>query len=348
MKMNKTLIAAAVASVCAAPMAAQAEVFGEFIAGVENLNEDARGVDGDGDTNVVLDTAAIGAEGGEDLGNGLRVDAGVVFEAAAPTGGGDSVEFDSAFGTFSGDFGSLTLGYGIDSVYYMHVYAPVDQGVIYDTYSFEPSPLSGASGTSLGTNDDEAERTIQYGYNAGAFTFNAGVEMSDEGNNDPDNDPTTPGDKTETADRIGIGASFDAGVVTIGAAHQSSANAASGGAEPSQTGFSVSGDVGPATLAAQYSAYDNDDPNDDSDPTSLDLIGSMDFGGGLGGLVGVGMIDADNDNDADDETRFHAQLTQSLSSRTYVFGQLYSASVDGGTGDDTDPRALFVGMGHEF
>ncbi len=102
---------------------------------------------------LTLDTAAIGVEGGEDLGNGLRIDAGVAIEGVAPTGGGDSVEFDSTFASLSGDFGSLTLGWGIDSAYYMHVYAPVDQGVIYDTYSFEGTVAT------LGTEDDEASST---------------------------------------------------------------------------------------------------------------------------------------------------------------------------------------------
>ncbi len=110
MKMKKTLIAAAVASVCAAPIAAQAaDVSGEFIAGIENQNEDARGVDGDGDTNLALDTAAIGVEGGEDLGNGLRFDAGVAIEGTGNTG--SAVEFDSTYGTLSGRQPDAGLGH---------------------------------------------------------------------------------------------------------------------------------------------------------------------------------------------------------------------------------------------
>ncbi|MEX2576146.1 MAG: porin [Halofilum sp. (in: g-proteobacteria)] len=346
--MKKSLIAAAVASVCAAPMAAQADVnlWGEFIAGVQNDNEDAREVEGDGDMYLNLDSSNFGIESSEDLGNGMSVEAGTEL---AIGGASPELGFDNTYAALSGDFGSLLAGWGVDSAFYLHVLEPTDVGEVLGGYL-----AFGESGYS-----DAADNALQYGYDGGAFQLTAEVQMQPE---DDVELPTTPAttaaaENTETFDKMALGATFDAGVVTIGVGHELSSVAdntdQTGGdapAEPSMTGFSVGGGFGGFDLGASYVMFDTDsDADEGTDPTALDLNASTDFGGGLGGLVGVGMYDADNDDDADNMTGFHVQLSQSLSSNTMVFGQLQSQSIDGGdAGEDTDPQSVFVGVSHAF
>lgn len=342
MNMKKSLIAAAVTSVVAAPIAAQADpmLWGEFVAGISQQNGDTRGdADADSDLSVVLDSANVGIEGEEDLGNGLMFEAGT--EIALD---GDGADLDSTYGAISGDFGSLLIGFAVDSAFYMHAVEPTDVGeVLGGSMAFFYANSLAPAGTAEATlGDDTADNVIQYGYDGGAFQLTAEAQMQ------PDEVGEADGE-TENFDSIGLGATFDAGVVSIGVAHESTSTAADDDAEASQTGFSVSGGVDAFDLSASYVMFDADSDAVDGDPTALDLAASTDFGGGLSGLVGVGMYDNDADSDAGNMTGFHVQLAQSLSERTMVFGQLASMSIDGGdTGEDSDPQEIFVGVSHAF
>ncbi len=338
MKMKKSLIAAAVASVCAAPMAAQAEpnVWGEFIAGVQMDNDDASGeVNNEGETRIDLDSANFGIEGSEDLGNGLTFEGGT--ELAVGTDA-TNVTTDNTYGALSGDFGSVLLGWAVDSAFYLHVLEPTDIGEVRGGYL----AFNRAAGN-LGFVGDASSETVQYGYDGGAFQLTVEGVMNESG------DDNTAGGDNEFIDTMGIGASFAAGPVDIGIGHETNNRAADNVAEPSMTGFSVSGAFGGVNVGASYAMFDSDAAGNPPEPTSFDVAASADLGGGMGILGGVGIYDADTNDDSGNMTGFHVQLSQDLSSRTMVFGQLESRSIDGGnTMADSDPQIVYLGVSHAF
>lgn len=330
MNMKKSLITAAVASVCAAPMAAQAQptVFGEFIAGFQQQNADARtsNPDDDGEFTIALDSANLGAEGSHELDNGMMVEYGTEL---AVVDDGENVTTDNTFAALTGDFGSAMLGWGVDSAFYYHVLEATDVGEVLGSY---------IAFARLGRSD-VASDALQYANDVGVASFTADVQA----------EPETAA-AVEDVNRLGLGASFDAGPVTIGIAHESDSVATPVGApEPSLTGVSVSGGVGNFGLGLSYAMLDTDTSGSGAEPTSLDAVATTDFGGGLSGALGVGMFDADTDDDQGNATGFHVQLAQSMSDQTMIFAQLQSESVDGGNaGADLDPQTIFAGISHAF
>lgn len=230
MKFRTTAIALAVAGIVAAPMAAQAEIGAYASVRTGLLSTD------DG-TNDSIDFASgnrgsrIGFKGETDLGNGLTASGKYEWGVNAGNGGASTGGTRHGILGLSGDFGMVTLGHTYHT-YYNHVNAPAD-------IANWNSNWLGRGRTSDG---------ISYAGEFGAVK----VGLTGYFRNDADFDDDMDG--TE------IGASFDAGPVSIGIGVTSDSEADGLDSIEDTTGVSVSGTFGDVYLALvmQQDAHHDD------------------------------------------------------------------------------------------
>lgn len=345
MKMRTSLIAAAVASVCAAPAMAQdmelPEVYGRLNVGLMNTNDDVAidasgNEDAEGELALGSATSHFGFRGDHELGNGMSA----LYQYEVGVDATD-MEIDES-GRLSwvgleGDFGTVKAGQLYSGFYN-------DIGVIADlgwAIAAAPAYYSLGGGLALLRPSD----TVQYNYGQGGpFEVTVEGQFSAEDHVDEDTDEAQ---EKEDVDRVSISGAADVGPVRLSLGH-TSMSVAGDAAEPSATGLGVVGDVGAVTIGGSYVAADMDADGNDS-PSALDVVASTDFGGGLGGFLGVSQFDNDQDDDEGDMTSVWGQVSQSLGEGTSVFAEFQADSIDGGDGgEDVDPTTVYVGMNLQF
>ena len=357
MTMKKSMIAVAVAGAVGAPMSAAqaAEAYGFINVGLDNVSKDDGGANtlvfvggNDGSTHLT-DTAEsrFGFRGSEDLGNGLT--AGYRFEFGLGTdfGGGGAPNEDAVITTrlsnvsLSGDFGSVKVGTQWGALYeYLgwNVYRSDSNGGAAWYYA-----------TQFLNNDAYGLRVsnaINYTYGAGGygsdpFTFTVQAMLDpDTGAGAAEND--------ELLDATVIAAQGVFGDITVNGAAYQEADSASGASEPSLTGIGVNyTGIPDLYIGGNFTVTDVDVSGVD-DFEVINVLATYDMGGGVSGMAGFGSGDS-GDNDVDLSTVF-LQLQRQLSSRTKVYVEVESATVDnaGVTGDDATTDAISLNMKHSF
>lgn len=341
MNMKKSLIAAAVTGALAVPGAAMAQptVYGKVNLGLQSANDDAAafGTLGDppgfgtglfnadeaGEITMVEGASRLGFSGEEDLGNGLTAIYQYEF-GVDPTQAAIATDDRVSYIGLTGDFGEVKAG-RMWVGFYNHVGVTADLG---DVIAAAPGYYTLSSSVS------RVGDTVEYTGGTGGVEFTVGVVTSAETGNDK-----------EDFDRLSISGSFDAGPVNVGVGHVANSNAT--GAEPSMTGFAVTGSAGNLGYGGSYVMEDLDNAAG-QEPTALDAYLMSDFGGGVSGFVGVSQYDNDTDNDRGNLTSFWGHVDRALSSRTRLYAEFQSDSIDGGANPDTDPQQIVVGINHDF
>ena len=356
MTMKKSLIALAVSGAVAAPMSAQAaEAYGFVNVTVENASVEGGGGFGAGGGTLIFnttqddsgfglsDTAAsrFGFTGSEDLGNGLTAGYTFEFDVSTSFGGtGGSTNEDAVVSSrlanvsLGGDFGTVKLG--------------TMWGVIYEYAGWNHYRTDGHGGAThyymtRGLEDDpyglRIDNALSYTYGGGGYSsdpFTFTVQARSEGSNAADE---------ESIDALILGAQGTFAGVTLNAVHYSENNTT--GPEESLTTLGGRWSSGPFYIGGTYFMRDNDNAAG-TEPTALNVLGGMDFGGGISGYVGVGTGDADTDDDSGDLTTAFLQLQKELSSRTKIYGEYETAETDGGAADDAETSVLAIGVKHSF
>ncbi|PSQ92162.1 MAG: hypothetical protein BRD57_03275 [Proteobacteria bacterium SW_6_67_9] len=364
MNMKKSAIAVAVTGAIAAPMSASAaEAYGSINTTIENSS-----VNDAGGAGVIYNTTSddagfgmsdtwesrFGFTGGEDLGGGLEANYKFEFGLQTSGTGNGAVNEDSNINTrlswaaLSGGFGEVKLG--------------TMWGVIYEYAGWNHYRTDGhggathyymTNGTAFSTNDDPSglrtDNTIKYtygggGYSSDPFTFSLQLRSKDEGS-----DPRTGATDEEAIDNITLGAQGTFGPVTVNGTYYQEQNSGDDPQEPSLLTLGARGNIGPVYIGGTFFSGDKDDDSDSDSPSALNVLAGMDFGGGTSGYLGLGTGDADNDDSEDDLSTFFLQAEHQLSSRTKVYGEFESATLDGGdNSDDSGTDVLAVGVKHSF
>lgn len=385
MNMKKSLVAVAVAGGLGFPFvaAADAEVYGSVRVAVQNVNDDGVAMYGqDEGFGLFSPSSRLGFRGEEDIG-GLTAFGHYEFGIDATTMTNQPGNRLSYVG-LRGDFGEIQGG-RIWGSWYEYIGWTTDRswfwgGTGYYGYGsgLTFTDAAGDDVTFGGLNVGATTRssdTVKYtwgsgGYGSDPFTFSleavmdgtsAGTEAEGAvlgqtaGGSDIEADP-------QAFDIFTAGAQGTFGDFTVGGAHRvTSSNTDPTGPEPSQTAVSFRWDPSaPFYLGAIYTATDRDNDSSFDSPQMFEVLGTMDFGGGLSGQLGLSSLDNDAPGDVGDTTGVFAQLNQALSNRTNLFIEGQVLSVDGGdTGfldasgdpiefDDTDPRLVMIGMEHSF
>lgn len=387
MTMKKSMIAVAVAGAVGAPLsAAQAatEVYGFVNATLESASvasgggaANAAGVadfiifnTATDDSGIVMSDVAetrIGVKGSEDLGNGLtanyRFEVGLGTSAFDEPGGGveEDADFESrlAWAGISGDFGSVKLGTQWGTLYE------------YSGWNIFRSDGHGGAGwywaTSLANDDWFGLRTssaVTYtygggGYSSDPFTFSVqGVidnTSAAAGDSGEAGDSSRPGQGTgspnandeESLDALIIGAQGTFGEVTVNGVAYSENNTT--GPEPSLLSLGARWSSGPLYVGGSWLQVDRDNAAG-NEPSVLIALAGYDFGGGLSGMAGFSVGDADTSNNVGDLSAVFLQLQRSLSSRTKIYGEFESATTDktNAGGQDGETDVLAVGIKHNF
>jgi predicted porin len=380
MNMKKSAIAVAVTGAIAAPMSASAaEAYGSI-----NTTLETSSADGGGNSaifNTTTDNGGFGMSdtwesrfgftGGEDLGGGLEANYKFEFglgTSSGDTNGGDnsgddgSVNEDANINTrlswaaLSGGFGEVKLGtmWGVLYEYagWNHYRTDGHGGA---THYYMTSSAVGPFTTSDDPSALRSDNTIKYtygggGYSSDPFTFSLQVRSKDDSDDaNDDGDFTDAGDTNddEGIDNITLGAQGTFGPVTVNGTYYQEQNTGDA-AEPSLLTLGARGNIGPVYLGGTFFSGDKDDDSDSDSPSALNVLAGMDFGGGTSGHLGLGTGDADNDDSEGDLSTFFLQAEHKLSSRTKVYGEYESATIDGGSGDDADQSVFAVGVKHSF
>jgi len=363
MNMKKSVTALAVAAGLGAPFVAVADtdVYGSVRIAVQNVNDDGAATYGqDEGTGLFSPASRLGFRGEEDIG-GLTAFGHYEFGIDATSmslSGADRLSYVG----LRGDFGEIQGG-RIWGSWYEYIGWTTDR-----SWFWGGTGYYGYGGTGINVGAvTRASDSVKYTYGSGGygtdpFTFSIEAQMDGTANNGVADGTTvtvgqTTGGTLITAeadsafvDVLTLAGQGTFGDFTIGLAHRLTSSATDpSGPEPSQTAFSFRWDPSaPFYIGAIYSQTDRDIDSSFDSPAFIEVLGTMDFGGGLSGQLGLSSLDNDAPNDAGDTTGVFLQLNQALSSRTNVFGELQSLSVDGGAGDDTDPRVLMIGMEHSF
>ena len=344
MNMKKSLLAAAVTGALAVPTSAMAvEAYGQINLAILSENDDAATQKNDvgdppavtgneaGELSLADGASRFGFMGEEDLGNGLTASYRYEFSVDATNadiGASDRLSWVA----LSGDFGQIKAG-RMWVGFYNHVGATADLG---DIFAAAPGYYA------LDTAVSRVGNTVEYSGGTDAFDFTVGAVVG------PENEATTDPDENEDFDRISISGSFNAGPVNIGIGNVS--NSASNGPETNMTGFAVTGSAGNLGYGGSYVMADYD-TTPSQEPTAIDVYVSSDFGGGLSGFLGFSQFDNDTANDVGNFTSIWGHIDRALSSRTRLYGEFQSDSIDGGNpvdGSDLDPQRFLVGVNHAF
>lgn len=334
MNMKKSLIAMAVAGVVAAPATASAaEVYGRVNVAVQQQNDDAAPADGELSLQDI--SSRFGAQGSEDLGNGLTAFYRYEFSVDATGATGFAANDRLSYAGLEGDFGRVEAGQ-IWSLWWDHLGSKVDWSWALGGNGYY---LSGILGGAIATPHREPD-SIQYSYGQGGpFEFGVEVQMVPG--------VTGPSGQTEDMERVILAGSADVGPVNLSAANWSVSNPTPGGAEPSVTGLGASWASGPLSVAGVYQMVDPDAGN--ADPTALDIRAGYAFGDGLNGYVSYGTIDADDGSGGNqDLSGVWATLDKSLSERTGAYVELESLTLEEGNAADSDPTTVLFGLRHDF
>ncbi|MFW5969691.1 MAG: hypothetical protein ACOCP9_03555, partial [Halofilum sp. (in: g-proteobacteria)] len=144
------------------------------------------------------------------------------------------------------------------------------------------------------------------------------------------------------------------GGVTINGTMYSESNTSSSAADvPEQSMFTLGGrwSSGPFYVGGTFYSRDRDTGSSDGEePTAINVLGGMDFGGGMSGYVGVGSGDADTDSGDGDLSTVFLQAQKEFTSRTKVYGEFETAETDGtgAGGTDGETQVLAFGVKHSF
>ena len=370
MNMKKSLTALAVAAGLGAPFVAvaDADVYGSVRIAALSVNDDAVAQTGvDEGVGLFSPASRLGFRGEEDIG-GLTAFAHYELGINATSmsiAGSDRLSYVG----LRGAFGEVQGG-RVWSAWYDYIGWTTDRswfwgGTGYYGYTHSAVGALGIQGVNVGPTT-RSSNTLKYTYGAGGygtdpFTFSVEAQMDGSANNGVA-DGTTIGTTTggsaiesdsQLFDILTVAGQGTFGDFTVGLAHRVTNNATDpSGSEPSQTAVSFRWDPSaPFYIGAIYSQADRDISGSGDSPSFFEVLGTMDFGGGLSGQLGLSTSDMDlaGTNGAGDTDGVFLQLNQALSSRTNVFGELQSLSIDGGNvGDDEDPMLLMVGMEHSF
>lgn len=351
---KKTAIALAVAGAYGASLPVQAQETESSFYGFVNVSVDYADVENGGvGSNIFLPAASdgdihlgdqansrFGFRGSTDLGNGLTAGARVEIGFGTSAGSRGSVREDAepwdkrlAFVDLSGDFGKLTLGNQWGQLFsYL------------GSTTFKSYGFGGASWyeSTRHLNYDafglRVSDAIDYTYGSGGygtdpFTFSA------QGIFDQNGDQST---SDETLDAYTLAGAATFGGVTLGAAYYGENNGAAE-AEPSLIGVSARFNVTDAFgLGGRWTTVDRDNGTDD--PDTIAAIATMDFGGGLSGMLGGGVGSDDTDGDL---TTFFAQVNKNLGAGTNMYLEIENASRDT-AGADPESTVVAVGMIKNF
>jgi predicted porin len=362
--MKKSLIAVAVAGAVGAPLssAQAAEAYGFVSLQLEQIsigedggtglifhNGNFGGLAADESSLSLHDNARtrFGFRGSEDLGNGMT--AGYRMEYDIDGSSEDAaVSNRLSWVSLSGDFGTLKVGTQWSALYnYLgwNIYRSDSHGAAgwyYLTSTFT-SPFGGLPDNSSGLRISD---TISYTFGAGPygsdpFTFTVEARSNAGGTTD-----------TANIDALTLAGQAAFGDVRVQALHFAESNDAPSGspAEPSLTGLGARWSSGPLYLGGVYMTYDPD-VNNAPEPSVIQVLAGYDFGGGVGAMAGFSTGDGDaQSGNTNDLTAFFLQADRDLSSRTKIFGEFETATLDeaAANGEDLEDSVLSVGIKHSF
>lgn len=291
MKFQKTALATAVGATLAvsgvATSVAQADghevsVYGR-VNNVIRVNSIDLAGGGDADsTNVADIVSRIGVKASAPISDGLEAFGRYEFSVTSDSEGGGAN--DGGIGDtriaevgVRGDFGTAKIG-NMWSTYYNMVGTHLDPtvtlgAVLYSTLTNLPYRVSNA---------------IQYSGDFGPVSVSAEIRIADEDN--PDDIPGTQTEKIGGTDGTAIGASFSPldGLTIAAAVDQS--DGVGGAGDTDRTGLAVKYSFGMFWGSVSWGETDVDDVGS-IDQTQLWL--GANFGSGLSGLVGYGVVSAD-------------------------------------------------------
>lgn len=357
MKITRPLIAAAVASVCAAgPVLAQEaelpEVYGRVNLGIQHVNEDGVGTYGQDEGLGLMSVASrVGVKGEHDINDDLTALYRYEFAVDATEATINAGNRLSWIG-LEGEFGRLKAG-RVWSAWYTHLGYNTDRSQFWGGTGYYGYP---SFGLNEGMPTTRVSDTVQYtygggGYSTDPFTFTAEIMMdgssagvSAKGDALEEGGTADPQDM----DLITLAGQATFGDVSVNAAlRQQSSNDETVDIEPSQTGVGVRWNSGPLYLGGSYIQTDRDTDDNDS-PSMVEVLATYEFDDGLTGQLSVSQLDNDMDNDAGNTTGVFAQLDQSLTEQLNVYIEGQSLDVDGGDGEDSSPMVVLTGLGYSF
>jgi predicted porin len=306
--MKKTIVAAAVAALVAAPAAfAEVSISGQI--NVEFSDNDTGDSSGDYHSDVVL-------KGSEDLGNGMK--AGFVYHLVSDGDGNDAgavaVGGDTAI-SLSGDFGTINLGR-------MEPFVENKLASVANIDASEELDLEFATGGAAESiNAARSDTGIKYvSPNMNGLTI--GVEAYADENVGTDDWDTTA-----------VYASYSVGGLTVQVASENNDEALVG----DTTAYSIQYKMGDISVRAVNVDLDSPTANDDAETT---VVGASYTMGNNEFAIGS-IVDAKGTNVSAQDGDTIYSLKHSLSKSTSVY--LVHFSDDSGTADQT-----LVGMKHSF
>lgn len=348
--MNKKLLAVAIASAIAAPLAAQADdgnvtLYGQANAAIESTDHDGTGTAGNR-TNVASNSSRLGVKGWESIGNGLK--AVFLMEAAVGLDNGNGGS-GSLFGGgrdgyvgLAGNFGTVALGFhgqpyktstnGLDIFgdtiadysAIMNGNGTYDSGIGNAVIWFLPN-LNGFSGH------------LQYGFDetAGSEADKWGAQFNYS--NGPlyvtyaraDVESTTANADTQ-ADKVGASYTFG-GATTVSAIYENldAGSAASNALDRDAWYLALSHKMGNNTFKLAYAATDDARASTDSGANYW-AVGLSHHFSKRTELYGL-----------------YTQLSNDTNS-TYGLGNTGSSNATGAVGAGQDPSSFAIGMKHSF
>ncbi len=314
--MKKSIIAAAVAALVAAPAAsANVTIYGKVHVSIDHFNDDTSWAPADATQWQVTSRASrIGFKGTEDLGNGLsliwKAEPTSDFADGGALGGGRN-----AYIGLAGDWG--TFLYGIhDTPYKMAFYAT----------GIDPMGDTAMDMNALGAfHEVRASNAIAYvSPNFNGLTF-AGAIVPGEGASGPS------GDLDGLADLWSVGVMYSNNGLQLAAGYEDLAVEADGwtgtGAEGNKKWFAGAGyTMNNFYLGVAYQSWEyGDDKDNDDTLASLGVTGTYSFGNNK---VAVSWTDVDQGNDID-SNGWGVGFSHSLSKRTSVYAVYANAENDG-------------------
>jgi predicted porin len=296
--MKKTIVAAAVAAVFAAPAMADVSISGQ-------INVEFTDVEGTADNTGNTHSDLI-FKGSEDLGNGLK--AGFVYHMVADSDGGTTAEGLSVGGdmaiSLSGDFGTISAGR-------MEPFVENKLASVANIDASEELDLEFATGSSQDVNVARDASGVRFVTNVQGLTIGAEAYVDE-------------GESADGADTKAIYAAYTMGGLTVQVASEKSDVAAAG----DTTAMSAVYKMGDLTLRAVNVDLDSKDNADDAEQTMIGASYAMGSN-----EIAIGQItDASGNNNAVEGDTI-VSLKHSLSKSTSVY--LVHFADDAGNADQT-------------
>ena len=281
--MQKKLIALAVASIMAAPMAAQAgvEVYGKVRLSVASISDDNTSATAeDSKLSVTSHASRLGFKGTEDLGNGLtgvwQIEQQVDMDDNSNTSAFEGMR--NTFVGITGDFGTVIAGRH-DTPYKM-----ATKDIMGDTYGDYNAVISS-------THDYRSDNVVAYvSPGTNGFTF-AGAYVTDVEDaafgGDSDNLPDTS--KDDSNDAISLMAKYGQGAYTVSLGIQtvSNANGAANGPDADATKLGFTYDFGATDLTVVYENEEIGNNMQDQDNIYVGVTHAM---GDASVKLGIGQV----------------------------------------------------------